>query len=152
LVNFFEQAGLPAKQGETMTRASIRVAATALALFLAAPPGLRADDPATTGGSPFGNALDEQKIRDDFAKLRQQIEQNQGEVLRQNKSTKFHRWSGSGTKGSARDKGALLNNLSERRRDRRDWQRDRNDPQRSGTKRNSGGSSSRGSGSGNQSP
>ncbi len=133
-----------------MTRVSIRVAATALALFLAAPAALRADDPPTIGGSsPFGNALDEQKIREDFKKLRQQFEQNQGDVLRPKKSTKFHRWSGSGTKGSARDKGVLQNNLSERRRD---WQRDRNDLQRNGTKRNSGGSSSRGSGSRDQSP
>jgi hypothetical protein len=130
-----------------MTRASIRVAATALALFLAAAPGLRADDPPTIGGgSPFGNALDEQKIRDDFAKLRNQLD-HQGDLLRQNKDSKFHRWSGSGTKGSLRDKGALPRNLSERRRDRRDWPRDRNDVQRNGNKRNSGGSSSRGSGS-----
>jgi hypothetical protein len=134
-----------------MTRASIRFAATALALFLTAPPNLRADDPGTIGaGSPFGKGLDEQKIRDDFAKLRQQIEQSQEAVRRPTKDSKFHRWSASGKKDSVREKNYIHRNLSdprERHDARRDPQRDRQDFHRESTQRKSNSSSSPGSGS-----
>jgi hypothetical protein len=93
-----------------MRRASIRIAATALALFLTATPDLRADDPATIGGLPFGKGLDEQKIREDFAKLRQQIEQGQDAVGKPKKSSKFHRWSASGKKDSVREKNNIHRN------------------------------------------
>jgi hypothetical protein len=133
-----------------MTRVSIRLAATALALFLAASPDLRADDPNPIGGSPFGSALDEQKIRDDFAKLRQQIEQGQDAVRRPTKDSKFHRWSASGKKDSVREKNYIHRNLSdprERHDARRDSQRDRQDFRRESTNRNSNSSPSPGSGS-----
>src|SRR5580700_6315906 len=97
----FKRIRLQASRGELMTRASIQLTAMALALFLAGPLGLRADDPNPFGGSsPFGKALDDQKIREDFAKLRQQLEQSQGDVLKPNKGAKFHRWTKSGTKSS----------------------------------------------------
>jgi hypothetical protein len=134
-----------------MTRTSIRFAATVLALFLAAPPDVRADDPATIGGgSPFGQGLDEQKIRDDFAKLRQQIDQGQDALRRPTKDSKFHRWSASGKKDSVREKNYIhknLNDLGERHDARRDAQRDRQGFRRESTKRNSNSSSSPGSGS-----
>ena len=129
-----------------MKRASIQFAVAALAVFLAAPQGLRADDPSPFGGaSPFGSGLDEQKVRDDLAKMRQLIEQNQGSELQQKKDSRFHRWQGSGTKSSVRDKTRLPKNLSERSRDGRDSQRDRHDSQRDGRKRTPSRSSSRGS-------
>jgi hypothetical protein len=128
-----------------MTRASISFAAAALALVLAAPQDLRADDPSPFGGeSPFGKGLDEQKIREDLAKMRQQIEQDQGNAIRQSKDSRFHRWPGAGTKSSSRDKTRLQKNLSERARSRRDSLRDRQVvPQ--GSKRTTGRPSSRGS-------
>ena len=126
-----------------MKRASIQFAVAALTIVLAASQGLRADDPSPFGGSsPFGNGLDEQKIRDDIAKVRQQIEQNQGSELQPKKDSRFHRWPGSGTKSSVREKTRVQKNLSERSRDRRDSQRDRHDSQR---KRTPSRSSSRGS-------
>jgi hypothetical protein len=133
-----------------MTRASIRIAATVLALFFAARLNLRADDPGTIGdGSPFGKGLDEQKIRDDFAKLRQQLDQSQ-DALRRPKDSKFHRWSASGKKDSVREKNYIhknLTDLGERHDARRDAQRDRQGIRRESTKRNSNSSSSPGSGS-----
>jgi hypothetical protein len=74
--------------------------------------------------------------------MRQLIEQNQGSELQQKKDSRFHRWQGSGTKSSVRDKTRLPKNLSERSRDGRDSQRDRHDSQR---KRTPSRSSSRGS-------
>jgi hypothetical protein len=129
--------------GEAMTRASIRIAATALTFFFAAALRLQADDPLPVGGnSPFGKALDDQKIREDFAKLRLQLEQSQGDVLK-NKGARFHRWTKSGTRSSAPKQSTLQNNLIDPRRDR---QRDR--LQRDSSKRSPSSSSSRGSGSG----
>jgi hypothetical protein len=133
-----------------MTRASIRLAAAALALFLAAPADLRADDPSPIGGLPLGSAVDEQKIRDDFAKLRQQIDQGQDALRRPTKDSKFHRWSASGKKDSVREKNYIHRNLSdprERHDARRDSQRDRQDFRRESTNRNSNSSSSPASGS-----
>ncbi len=130
---------------ERMTRASIPFAVAALALVFAAPLDLRADDSSPFGGSsPFGKGLDEQKIRDDMAKMRQQIEQDPGNASRQSKDSRFHRYPGSGTKSSSREKTRVQKNLSERARSRRDSQRDRQvTPQ--GSKRSTGRSSSRGS-------
>ena len=127
--------------GEMMTRASIRVAATAVALFLASSAALLADDPSPIGGSsPFGKALDEQKIREDFAKLRDQLDR-QNDLLRPKGDSKFHRWSNTGTKRSVRERNTLQRNFSDPSRDLRESQRDQ--LRRDAKKRNSSGSSSR---------
>jgi hypothetical protein len=124
-------------------RASIQLGAATLALFLAAPLGLRADDPNPLGGgSPFGKALDDQKIRDDFEKLRHQLD-HQNDLLRPKGDSKFHRWSNTGTKRSVRERNNLQRNFSDPSRDLRDWQREQ--LRQEAKKRNSSGSSSRGS-------
>jgi hypothetical protein len=124
-----------------MMRASIQLTAMALALFLAAPAGLRADDPSPIGGSsPFGKALDEQKIREDFAKLRDQLD-HQNDLLKPKGDSKFHRWSNTGTKRSVRERNNIQRNFSDPSRDLRESQRDQ--LRREAKKRNSSGSSSR---------
>jgi len=90
-----------------MTPASIRFAVVVLSLFVAAPAALRAGDPNPFGGSLGG--LDEKKIRDDFSKLRQQIEQPQEEMRRKNTGARFHRWTRSGSRRSARDSAGAQN-------------------------------------------
>jgi hypothetical protein len=94
-----------------MARSSVRSAVTVLALFVVAPAALQGGDPNPIGGSLFGNRLDEQKIRDDFAKLRQQLEQPQEEMRRKNTGTRFHRWTRPGTKRSSRDSAGVQKNF-----------------------------------------
>ena len=124
-----------------MRRASIRVTATALALFLLAPLSLQAADlPAFGGSSPFGNGLDAQKIREDLAKMREQLDQNQLELRQKARDARSRRSAvRSTTRSSAQSK--ALKSFSERagrsdRQLRRTW-----------PKRNSSGSSSRNSSS-----
>ena len=125
-----------------MTRASI-LAVTAMALLVAAPSGLRADDtnPFGLGSSPFGKALDDQKIRDDMAKMRYQLD-HQTELLREGNPANSQR-NGSQTRGTARS--TSQKRSSEPSRDLREWQREQ--LRRNANKRKSSSSSSRGSAS-----
>jgi hypothetical protein len=128
------------KQGvKMMIRGSI-LAAAAMALCFAMPASLRADDPSPfgPGSSPFGKALDDQKIRNDMAKLRYQID-HQNDWLRQGNTANSQQQG----RGTARSRSTSQKRFSEQNRDLRDWQRDQ--LKRQSNKRSSGRSSSRGS-------